>query len=78
MPSLASDAAAENFIETADLSKYDLSGFKPMHFEFEAKTAALNMRMPQSLLDALKIKAHEKGIPYTRYVRWLLENDVGH
>ncbi len=78
MPSLASDAAAELFIETADLSTYDLSGFKPMRFEFEPKTAALNMRLPQSLLDALKIKAQKKGVPYTRYVRWLLENDVAH
>lgn len=76
MPSLASDVAAENFVETADLSKYDLSGFKPMSFEFEPKVAALNMRLPQSLLDALKIKAQKKGIPYTRYVRLLLENDV--
>ena len=76
MPSLTNDTDAENFIGTADLSKYDLSGFKPMHFEFEPKTAALNMRLPQSLLDALKNKAQKKGIPYTRYVRLLLKNDV--
>ncbi len=33
MPTLVSDADAERFVETADLSTYDLSGFKPMHFE---------------------------------------------
>lgn len=76
MPSLGSDAAALRFIETADLSEYDLSGFKPMRFEFEPKSAALNMRLPQNLLDALKSRARAKGIPYTRYVRLLLENDV--
>lgn len=76
MPSLASDADAERFVDTADLSRYDLSGFKPMRFEFEPKSAALNMRLPQNLLDALKAKAKAKGMPYTRYVRWLLENDV--
>ncbi len=76
MPSLASDTAAEHFVATADLSKFDLSGFKPARFEFEPKTAALNMRLPQNLLDALKLKAQKKGIPYTRYVRLLLENDV--
>ncbi|GBU14927.1 hypothetical protein AwPolaro_03050 [Polaromonas sp.] len=76
MPSLASDAAEERFIETADISNYDLSHFKPMHFEFEAKSAALNMRLPQNLLDALKSKAKAKGIPYSRYVRLLLEKDV--
>lgn len=76
MPSLKDDADAERFVETADLSEYDLSGFKPMHFEFEPKTAALNMRLPQNLLDALKSKARAQGIPYTRYVRLLLEKDV--
>lgn len=76
MPSLKSDAEAEKFVDTADLSRYDLSSFKPMGFEFEPKAAAMHMRLPQSLLDALKVKAKAKGIPYTRYVRLLLENDV--
>ena len=38
MPSLASDAAAERFVQTADLSTYDLSGFKQMPFDFEPAT----------------------------------------
>ncbi len=76
MPSLKNDAQAEQFVATADLSQYDLSGFKPMGFEFEPKAAALNMRIPQNLLDAVKARAKAKGIPYTRYVRLLLESDV--
>jgi len=76
MPTLGSDADAEKFVDSADLSTYDLSGFKPTQFEFEPKAAALNMRLPQNLLDALKLKARAKGIPYTRYVRLLLESDV--
>ena len=76
MPSLKSDADAEQFVATADLSRFDLSGFKPMRFEFEPKAAALNMRLPQKLLDAVKLKAKARGIPYTRYVRLLLESDV--
>ena len=74
MPSLSSDAQAQGFVDKADLAQYDLSGFKPTRFEFEPKAAALNLRLPQNLLDALKVKA--KGIPYTRYVRLVLENDV--
>jgi len=77
MPSLRSDDAAEDFVASADLASYDLSGFKPMHFEIEPKSAALNMRLPASLLEALKSKAKSKGVPYTRYVRMLLESDVG-
>jgi len=76
MPSLHSDEDAEQFVANADLSQYDLSGFKPMRFEIEPKSAALNMRLPASLLAALKAKAKANGIPYTRYVRMLLETDV--
>jgi predicted DNA binding CopG/RHH family protein len=76
MPSLRNDAEAEEFVEQADLSQYDLSGFKPMRFEIEPKAAALNMRIPLGLLEAVKAKAKAKGIPYTRYVRMLLEADV--
>ena len=76
MPSLRSDIAAKRFVATADLTEYDLSGFKPMRFEIEPKSAALNMRLPLSLLDAVKAEARALGIPYTRYVRMLLEKAV--
>lgn len=76
MPSLKSDREVEQFVANADLSEYDLTGFKPMRFEIEPKSAALNMRLPAPLLEALKAKAKSRGIPYTRYVRMLLERDV--
>jgi hypothetical protein len=44
MPSIKSDADAEQFVESADLSEYDLSGFAPINFEFEPKAAALMAR----------------------------------
>lgn len=76
MPSLQSDAEAEAFVDSADLSQYDLTAFQPASFEFEPKSAALTMRLPVPLLEALKRKAKAQGIPYTRYVRRLLEKDV--
>jgi len=76
MPSLKTDADAEAFVESADLSEYDLSAFAPAKFEFEAKSAALNMRLPQSLLNAVKIRAEAEGMPYTRYIRLVLERVV--
>ncbi len=76
MPSFTSDADADRFVDTADLSHYNLSGFTPMRFELEPKAAALNMRLPHNLLHALKLKAQAKKIPYTRYVRQLLEREV--
>ena len=78
MPSLRSDDDAEAFVASVDLTQHDLSGFKPMRFEIEPKVADLNMRLPASLLDAVKEKAKAQGIPYTRYVRMLIESDVAH
>ena len=48
----------------------------PAQFEFEKKAAQLNMRVPQPLLDAVKVRAREIGIPYTRYIRKLIERDI--
>jgi predicted DNA binding CopG/RHH family protein len=77
IPTFRTDVEAERFVDTADLSEYDLSGFKPMQFEFEKKDAQLNMRVPESLLEAVKTKAKSRGIPFTRYIRMLMEQDVG-
>ena len=59
-----------------DLSDLDFSQFKRMHFEFEKKEAQLNMRVPEGLLDAVKDRAKQKGMPYTRYIRMLMERDI--
>lgn len=76
MPILTTDSEAEHFVEEADLSEYDLSGFKPMHFEFENKTARVNMRLPQSQLDRVKAEAKKRGVPYQRFMRELLERGM--
>lgn len=78
MSSLRSDKEAEEFIASADLTEYDLSGFTQVQFEFKPKTASLNMRLPQNLLDAVKIRAKAEGLPYTRYIRLILEQAISH
>ena len=75
-PVFRTDEEAEKFVDTADLSEYDFSQFKPVRFEFEKKAAQINMRVPQPLLDAVKNRAKARGIPYTRYIRELMECDV--
>lgn len=76
-PVLTTDDEAERFVAEADLTEYDFSAMVPVPFAFETKAAAFNMRIPQPLLDAVKAKAKAKGIPFTRYVRMLIEQDVG-
>jgi predicted DNA binding CopG/RHH family protein len=76
IPAFKTDAAAERFVEKADLSRYDLSGLRPARFEFEKKTAQLNMRLPKPLLEAVKRRAQKRGIPYTRLVREIIEQEI--
>lgn len=72
-PIFQSDAEAEAFIDSADLTEYDASDFQPVLFEFKAKDAKINMRVPESLLSAVKARAAARGIPYQRFIRETLE-----
>tara|TARA_R110000751_G_scaffold272764_1_gene373070 strand:- start:88210 stop:88425 length:216 start_codon:yes stop_codon:yes gene_type:complete len=60
----------------ANLAEFDLSGFKPMNFEFENKSAAISLRLPQSQLDAVKAEAKKRGIPYQRFMRELIQRGM--
>jgi predicted DNA binding CopG/RHH family protein len=75
IPKLRSDRAAEAFLEQ-DLSNLDFSQFKPVKFEFEKKTARVNMRLPEALLKAVKKRAVARKIPYQRFIREALEQAV--
>jgi predicted DNA binding CopG/RHH family protein len=76
IPAFKSDKQAEAFVERADLTQYDLSGATPVRFEFEKKEARVNMRLPEALLEAVKDRAKERGVPYQRFIRQALERAV--
>lgn len=76
LPILTSDEEVEDFVENADLTEYDLSEMKPFRFEFEKKEARVNMRLPTSLLETVKRRADERGIPYQRLIREAIEQAV--
>ncbi len=76
-PALESDAAAEAFVVEADLSTFDWSDMKPIRFEFAAKDARINMRLPAHLLAAVKARAEREHMPYQRFIRRALEGAVG-
>ncbi|TVR79987.1 MAG: hypothetical protein EA405_11800 [Rhodospirillales bacterium] len=73
LPDLRADDEAERFVDEANLSDYDLAGFKATRFEFEKKDARVNMRLPAPLLAAVKAKAKARGIPYQRLIREAIE-----
>jgi len=76
IPTFKTDAEAEAFVDTANLTEYNLSGGKPVRFEFEKKDGRVNMRLPETLLDAVRKSAKKRGIPYQRFIREALEHAV--
>ncbi len=78
-PTFASDAEAERFVETADLSQYDLmAGALPRDVWFARaeelyKDARITLRLPQAVVDAHKAKAAARRMPYQRLMRLQLQ-----
>jgi predicted DNA binding CopG/RHH family protein len=72
-PALTSDEEAERFVAEADLTQYDFAAMVPTDHEYRPKTATVSMRVPQSLLDAVKAEAARAGMPYQRFIRQAME-----
>ena len=75
VPTMTSDEEAEAFLDQ-NLSDPDFTAFQPLTWEAEPKTARVNMRLPESLMRALKARAAERGIPYQRPIRDAIEREV--
>jgi predicted DNA binding CopG/RHH family protein len=76
VPRMTTDEEAEAFLEQ-DLSELDFSQFRKLVWESAPKTARINMRLPEALMEALKTRAAQRGIPYQRLIREVLEREVG-
>jgi predicted DNA binding CopG/RHH family protein len=72
-PDFKTDAEAEAFIETADLSEYDLSDMVPMRFELRRKDKSISLRLPEKLLEEVRVRARQAGMPYQRFIRMAIE-----
>jgi len=75
-PDFKSDDEAEVFVESADLSEYDFSGMVPMRFELKRKDTSISLRLPEELLNEVRINAKRVGIPYQRFIRLAIERAV--
>ena len=76
VPRLRTDKEAESFLEK-DLSDYiDPAQMVALRFEFQNKNKAVNIRLSEALLDAIREKARKEGVPYQRFIRIALEKAV--
>ena len=76
LPRLKTDREAEQFVSDSDLTRYNLAALKSTQFEFAAKEARINMRLPGELLNAVKRAARQRGVPYQRFIRQTLERAI--
>jgi len=75
IPTFKTDAEAERFVETADLSEYDLKG-QFVQFELKPKDTTVSLRLPQTLLDPVRDRASRAGMPCQRYMRLAIERAI--
>lgn len=76
IPDFKSDRAAAAFVDTADLSRYDLSGAQLVRFEVKPKDKTINLRVSEELYKAVRAEAERLGIPYQRFIRLTLERAI--
>ena len=72
-PDLRSDEEADAWLQSADLSEYDLSGMKKVRFELARKDASISLRLPAALLATLKANAAKANMPTQRLIRMMIE-----
>ena len=76
LPPITSDAEAETLLDQ-DLTAYlTAENFSPVSFEFLPKTEKINLRVSSALMVKLKAKAAAEKMPYQRYLRLLLEQQL--
>ena len=68
---------ADAWLQSADLSEYDLSGMKKVRFELARKDASVSLRLPAALLATLKANAARANMPTQRLIRMMIEARVG-
>lgn len=70
------EAELDAYVDALDLTEYNLSNLQDTRFEILRKEQQINLRMPKLLMDAVKMRAKARGIPYSRYIRDIIERDV--
>jgi predicted DNA binding CopG/RHH family protein len=76
IPTFRTDKEAEDFVATADLTQYDLSGGQIVRFELRPKDKSVHLRLPGQLLEAVRTRAKRAGIPYQWFIRLALERAI--
>lgn len=77
-PEFSSEAEERAFWENHDSSEYvDWSRAQPASFpKLKPSTKTISLRLPESLLDRIKIEANKRDMPYQSLIKVWLADDV--
>jgi predicted DNA binding CopG/RHH family protein len=76
IPNFRSEAEERKFWETHDSTDYvDWSKAKRVQFpNLKLSTQSISLRLPQGLLDRIKVAANKRDVPYQSLIKvWLTE-----
>lgn len=78
IPDFKDEAEEREFWETHDSSEYlDWSKAKPVALpRLKPSTKTISLRLPESLLDRIKIEANKRDMPYQSLIKAWLADDV--
>ena len=79
LPNFASEADERKFWESHDSSDYvDWKKAKRARFSnLKPSTKAISLRLPESLLEQIKIAANKRDVPYQSLIKVWLAEKVG-
>lgn len=79
IPHFKSEAAERRFWQRVDSTEYvDYSRMEPWRFpNLKLTTKPITIRLPETLIERLKIKAHKRDIPYQTYIKEVLFDSLG-
>lgn len=77
-PEFTSEAEERAFWESHDSTEYvDWKQAKPAQFpNLKPSTKTISLRLPESLLDRIKIEANKRDMPYQSLIKVWLSEDV--
>ncbi|CAH1044243.1 BrnA antitoxin family protein [Halomonas sp. TD01] len=78
MPEFNTEAEERAFWETHDSADYlDWSQATPAYFpKLKPSTKTISLRLPETLLDRIKIEANKRDMPYQSLIKVWLADDV--
>lgn len=78
IPRFASEDEERAFWDTHDSTEYiDWSCAKRMRFvNLKPSTATISLRLPQGMLEELKVLAKKRDVPYQSYIKVMLDKGI--